>query len=120
MSLPRDLRMSTRNKSPTKKKPQREKFTSSSMSLKYTPKTDKLNIELKTFSPSKHEITEAAFITPEILLEIVNTDEFIDKVMHNSLGDNYTVEEHKRITTVELRERGYNQEVIDEWVVYIE
>ena len=57
-----------------------------------------------------------------VVVEIADKEQIgmIIEITRNSLGANYTVEEHKRITTAELRERGYNQEVIDEWVVYIE
>ena len=35
------------------------------------------------------------------------------------LGD-YLVEEHKRLVRIELLDRGYEKEVIEEWVSYIE
>ena len=57
-----------------------------------------------------------------VVVEIADKEQIgmIIEITRNSLGDNYTVEEHKRITTAELLERGYNQEAIDEWVIYIE
>ena len=42
------------------------------------------------------------------------------EIVRNRLGENYSIDEHKRISIVELVERGYRREVIDEWVDYIE
>ena len=42
------------------------------------------------------------------------------RITCKTLGENYTIMEHKRITTLELVERGYKPDVIDEWFAYIE
>ena len=44
----------------------------------------------------------------------------IIELIRTRLGENYNIEEHKRISILELIERGYSQEVISEWVGYIE
>ena len=44
----------------------------------------------------------------------------IIELIRTRLGENYRIEEHKRISILELTERGYSQEVILEWVGYIE
>ena len=36
------------------------------------------------------------------------------------LGSEYTVEKHKEGVMKELKERGYDDEVIEEWIGYIE
>ena len=41
-------------------------------------------------------------------------------LVRDKLGDNYSVEKHKEEVEKELKERGYNEEVIEEWVSYIE
>jgi hypothetical protein len=36
------------------------------------------------------------------------------------LAHKYTIEKHKELVLVELKERGFNDEIIDEWMTYIE
>jgi hypothetical protein len=39
-----------------------------------------------------------------------------DKLINEN---NYTIEKHKEIVMKELNDRGYDKNVIDEWIVYI-
>ena len=57
-----------------------------------------------------------------VVVEIADKEQIANviEIARKSLGENYTVEEHRRLTTTELQERGYTQEVIDEWISYIE
>ena len=41
-------------------------------------------------------------------------------LIKEKLLGNYSVEEHKRLVRIELLDRGYEKEVIEEWVSYIE
>ena len=43
--------------------------------------------------------------------------EVVIDIARKGLGENYAIMEHR---TLELQERGYTQEVIDEWIKYIE
>ena len=57
-----------------------------------------------------------------VVVEIADKEQIgtVIEIVRNRLGESYTVEEHRRISILELTERGYSQEVIDEWVGYIE
>ena len=57
-----------------------------------------------------------------VVVEIADKEQIgiVIEIVRNRLGESYTVEEHKRISIIELVERGYSREVIDEWVGYIE
>ena len=57
-----------------------------------------------------------------VVVEIADKEQIgiVIEIVRNRLGENYTVEEHQRISIVELVERGYSRDVIDEWVGYIE
>ena len=57
-----------------------------------------------------------------VIVQIADNEQIgtIIELIQTRLGENYSVEEHKRISILELTERGYNQEVILEWVEYIE
>jgi Leucine-rich repeat (LRR) protein len=41
-------------------------------------------------------------------------------LIKNNLGNDYTVEKHKELVIKELKERGFNEDVINEYVNYIE
>ena len=41
-------------------------------------------------------------------------------IIKEQLGDNYTIERHKELVMNELKERGYEDNIINEWLVYIE
>jgi hypothetical protein len=41
-------------------------------------------------------------------------------IIKEKLAGNYTIEEHKRLVAEEMKERGYDEETIDEWIIYIE
>jgi Leucine-rich repeat (LRR) protein len=41
-------------------------------------------------------------------------------LIRNNLGNDYTVEKHKELVIKELKERGFNEDVINEYVNYIE
>ena len=41
-------------------------------------------------------------------------------LIKEQLGSKYSVEEHKRLVINELKERGFDNDVIEEWVSYIE
>ena len=57
-----------------------------------------------------------------VVVEIADKEQIgtVIEIVRNRLGASYTVEEHMRLSIVELVERGYSREVIDEWVGYIE
>ena len=57
-----------------------------------------------------------------VVVEIADKEQIgtVIEIVRNRLGTNYTVEEHRRLSILELVERGYSREVIDEWVDYIE
>ena len=57
-----------------------------------------------------------------VVVEIADKEQIgtVIEIARNRLGDSYTAEEHRRISILELVERGYGREVIDEWVGYIE
>ena len=41
-------------------------------------------------------------------------------LIKNNLGNDYTIEKHKELVIKELKERGFNEEIINEYVNYIE
>ena len=41
-------------------------------------------------------------------------------LVRNRLMDNYSIEKHKEEVIIELEERGYSNDIIEEWVSYIE
>jgi hypothetical protein len=41
-------------------------------------------------------------------------------LIKNNLGNQYTIEKHKELVIGELRERGFNEDIINEYVNYIE
>ena len=57
-----------------------------------------------------------------VIIQIADNEQIgtIIELVRTRLGENYNIEEHKRISILELIERGYSQEVISEWVGYIE
>ena len=57
-----------------------------------------------------------------VVVEIADSEQIgtIVELVRSRLEENYTVEEHRRLVSEELTERGYSREVIDEWVKYIE
>ena len=57
-----------------------------------------------------------------VVVEIADKEQIggVISITRTHLGENYTVKEHRRMATLELKERGYSQEVIDVWVGQIE
>ena len=57
-----------------------------------------------------------------VVIEIADKEQIgtVIEIVRNRLGANYPVEEHRKISILELVERGYSREIIDEWVGYIE
>ena len=57
-----------------------------------------------------------------VIIEIADNEQIgtIVELIKTQLGENYTVDEHRRLVCEALIERGYSREVIDEWVSYIE
>ena len=57
-----------------------------------------------------------------VVVEIADKEQIgtVIEIIRNRLGASYTIDEHQRISILELAERGYSREVIDEWVGYIE
>ena len=57
-----------------------------------------------------------------VVVEIADSEQIgtIVELVRSQLDENYTVEEHRRLVSEALAERGYSREVIDEWIRYIE
>jgi hypothetical protein len=41
-------------------------------------------------------------------------------LIRNNLGNDYTIEKHKELVIKELKERGFNEDIINEYINYIE
>ena len=57
-----------------------------------------------------------------VVVQIADNEQIgtIIELIRTRLGENYSVEEHKKLCEKELTERGYGQEVISEWIGYFE
>ena len=57
-----------------------------------------------------------------VVVQIADNEQIgtIIELIRTRLGENYSVEEHRRLVCQDLIERGYSQQVILEWVGYIE
>ena len=57
-----------------------------------------------------------------VVVEIADSEQIgtIVGLIKSQLGENYAVDEHRRLVCEALTERGYSREVIDEWISYIE
>ena len=91
--------------------------------IKKTLNTEILDAECKCFTGKISRLVNClAGYDERVVVEIADKEQIgtVIEIVRNRLGDNYTVEEHRRISILELMERGYNREVIDEWVEQIE
>ena len=91
--------------------------------IKKTLNTEILDAECKCFTGKISRLVNCLAGYDElVVVEIADKEQIgtVIEIIRNRLTENYTVEEHRRLTTLELQERGYSQKVIEEWVVYIE
>ena len=91
--------------------------------IKKTLNTEILDAECKCFTGKISRLVNCLTGYDElVVVEIADKEQIgtVIEIVRTRLGDNYTVEEHRRISIQELAERGYNREVIDEWVEQIE
>ena len=60
--------------------------------------------------------------TDLVHIEIKNSDQISNLLflIKQRLGDNYTIEEHKRLVKQEMEERNYTEDEINEWIDCIE
>ena len=54
-------------------------------------------------------------------IKIGDNDQIVNIIilMKNQLGEEYSEEKHKRLVIKELKERGFSEEVIEEWIGFI-
>ena len=91
--------------------------------IKKTLNTEMQDAECKCFTGRISRLVNCLAGYDDLVVVQIGDNEQIGTVIElikTRLGENYSVEEHKRISILELTERGYNQEVILEWVGYIE
>ena len=90
--------------------------------IKKTLNTEILDAECRCFTGRISRLVNCLAGYDDLVVEIADKEQIgiIIEITRKSLGENYTVDEHRRISTLELVERGYTQEVIDEWVSFIE
>ena len=91
--------------------------------IKKTLNTEILDSECKCFTGKISRLVNCLAGYDElVVVEIVDKEQIgvVIEIVRNHLGGSYTVEEHRRISILELLERGYSREVIDEWVGQIE
>ena len=96
---------------------------SSKDDIKKTLNTEIHDTECKCFTGKISRLVNCLAGYDElVVIEIADKEQIgtVIEIVRNRLGTNYTVEEHRRISILELVERGYGREVIDEWVGYIE
>jgi hypothetical protein len=57
----------------------------------------------------------------DVNIKIGNNEQISNVVIQTKekLGKDYTIEKHKELAEAELKERGYEQSVIDEWLTFI-
>ena len=62
-----------------------------------------------------------AGFTDLVKINISSSDQISNIIIltRNKLADNYNVLEHKQMVEYEMKERGYGQDVIDKWIIYI-
>ena len=91
--------------------------------IKKTLNTEILDAECKCFTGKISRLVNCMAGYDElVVVEIADKEQIgtVIEIVRTRLADNYTVEEHRRICILELSERGYSREVIDEWVEHIE
>ena len=91
--------------------------------IKKTLNTEILDAECKCFTGKISRLVNCMTGYDElVVVEIADKEQIgtVIEIVRTRLADNYTVEEHRRICILELSERGYSREVIDEWVTHIE
>ena len=91
--------------------------------IKKTLNTEILDAECKCFTGKISRLVNCLTGYDElVVVEIADKEQIgtVIEIVRMRLGDSYTVEEHRRICILEMSERGYTREVIDEWVEHIE
>ena len=91
--------------------------------IKKTLNTEMQDAECKCFTGRMSRLVNCLVGYDDlVVIQIADNEQIgtIIELIRTRLGANYSVEEHKRISILELTERGYSQEVISEWVGYIE
>ena len=91
--------------------------------IKKTLNTEILDAECKCFTGKISRLVNCLAGYDElVVVEIADKEQIgtVIEIIRTRLGEAYTVEEHRRISILELAERGYSREVIDEWVEQIE
>ena len=91
--------------------------------IKKTLTTEILDAECKCFTGKISRLVNCLTGYDDlVVVEIADKEQIgtIIELVRTRLGEGYTVEEHRRICILELSERGYSREVIDEWVEHIE
>ena len=91
--------------------------------IKKTLNTEILDAECKCFTGKISRIVNClAGYDDLVVVEIADKEQIgtIIELVRTRLGEGYTIDEHRRICILELLERGYSREVIDEWVDHIE
>jgi F0F1-type ATP synthase delta subunit len=91
--------------------------------IKKTLNTEILDAECKCFTGKISRLVNCMTGYDDlVVVEIADKEQIgtVIEIVRTRLAENYTVEEHRRICILELLERGYSREVIDEWVEHIE
>ena len=91
--------------------------------IKKTLNTEMQDAECKCFTGRISRLVNClAGYDDLVVVEIADSEQIgtIVELIRSQLGENYTVDEHRRLVCDALTERGYGREVIDEWVRYIE
>ena len=91
--------------------------------IKKTLNTEMQDAECKCFTGRISRLVNClAGYDDLVVVEIADSEQIgtIVELVRTHLGENYTIDEHRRLVCEALTERGYSQEVIDEWVRYIE
>ena len=91
--------------------------------IKKTLNTEMQDAECKCFTGRISRLVNCLTGYDDLVVVQIDDNEQIGTVIESirtRLGENYNVTEHRQISIRELAERGYSQEVILEWVGYIE
>ena len=91
--------------------------------IKKTLNTEMQDAECKCFTGRISRLVNClAGYDDLVVVEIADSEQIgtIVELVRSQLGENYTVDEHRRLVCDALTERGYSREVIDEWISYIE
>ena len=91
--------------------------------IKKTLNTEILDAECKCFTGKISRLVNCLTGYDDlVVVEIADKEQIgtIIELVRTRLGEGYIVEEHRRLCILELSERGYSGEVIDEWVEHIE